>query len=227
MTDKTPKFPITRIEGALDIGAVAAGFTPIVGGAISSVLSGMSQTRKLNRVAGMLNELAGDLEEFRSEVSDEYVKTEDFEELLEQILRRAAEERNEEVRALYRKFLFRAITAPGDDYDDQLDVLRALEGIRAPHLAVLRALAETPSPEGHRKLMGSPMQTLRGRTGLSDGEITDAVATLNSIRATKLSNLSMMMTGQGSEALQSSLTAFGRKMLEYIDDVDQSRRRTR
>lgn len=218
MDEDGPKFPTTRTEKALDVSAIAASFTPVVGGAVSAVLSGMSQTRKLNRVAGMLSELAEDLERFRSDVSDEYVKTEDFEDLLEQTLRRAAEERSDEVRALYRKFLFHAITAPGDDYDEQIQVLKALERTRAPHVAILRALSQPPNAEAHRKSMGSPIQTLRERTDLSDNEIKSAVATLNEIKATNLSTLSVMMTGPGSEALQGSVTGLGKKMIEYVDE---------
>jgi hypothetical protein len=219
MDEDDPKFPTTRSEKALDVSAIVAGFTPVVGGAISAVLSGMSQTRQLNRVAGLLSELAGDLAELRSEVSDEYVKTEDFEDLLEQTLRRAAEEKSDEVRAHYRKFLFRAVTAPGDGYDEQIQVLKALERVRSPHVAILRALSQPPSPEAHRKLMGSPIQTLRERTGLSDNEIKSAVATLNEIKATNLGMLSVMMTGYGSEALEGSVTGLGKKMIEYVDET--------
>jgi hypothetical protein len=218
MAKDPPKFPATRAETALDASAIAAGFTPVVGGAVSAVLGGISQARKFNRVAGMLQDLADDLAGFRSEVMDEYVKTEDFEDLLEQTLRRAAEERGDEVRALYRNFLYRAITAPGDEYDEQIEVLRALERMRAPHLTVLRALSLPPSPEAHRKMMGSPIQTLRERTGLGDDEIKTTVAVLNEMKATNLSTLSVMMTGHGSESLQSSVTNLGRKVLEYADD---------
>src|SRR5690606_28050220 len=132
MTDNAPKLPAERSEKALDAAAIAASFTPVVGGAISSVLSGMSQSRKLNRVVGMLKGLSDDLSELRSEVDEDYVRTEDFEELLEQTLRRAADERSDDVRELYRKFLLHAMAAPGDPYDDQMLVLKALEYIRAP-----------------------------------------------------------------------------------------------
>ena len=222
--EEPPKFPTTRTEQALDVSAVAAGFTPIVGGAVSAVLSGISQTRKFNRVAELLKELSDDLAGLRSEVMDDYVKTEDFEDLLEQTLRRAAEERSDEVRALYRRFLYRAMTEPGDEYDDQLHVLRILERLRTPHVAVLKALSQPPGPEAHRKMMGSPIQTLRERTGLNSDEIQAAIATLNESRATNLGSLMVMMTGHGSEALQSSITDLGRKVLQYINSNEDSAR---
>jgi hypothetical protein len=217
MVDQEGKFPTTKAEAALDVSAIAASFTPIVGGAISAVLSGFSQTRKLNRIAGMLDGLAETLMAHQSDVTDNYVKTEDFEDLLEQTLRRAAEERNDEVRALYRRFLFRAITKPGDEYDDQLEVLKALEVMRSSHVFVLKALLQPPGKDSHQKMMGSPIQTLRERTELSDSEVKDAVAVLNDLRATNISSLHAMMTSHGSEALERFVTHFGRRILEYID----------
>lgn len=222
MDEDPPKFPTTLTEHALDISAVVAGFAPAVGGAVGAVLSGISQTRKFNRVAELLEGLRDDLAGLRSEVMDDYVKTGDFEDLLEQTLRRAAEERSNEVRALYRRFLYSAMTEPGDAYDDQLHVLRALERLRAPHVAVLKALSQPPGAEAHRKMMGSAIQTLRERTGLKSEEIQSAIATLNESGATKLGSLMVMMTGYGSEALQSSITDLGQKVLQYINSNEDS-----
>lgn len=216
MSDCSPKLPAERTEKALDAAAIVASFTPVVGGAISSVLGGMSQSRKFNRVVGMLKGLSDSLAEMRSEVDEDYVRTEDFEDLLEQTLRKVADERSDEVRELYRKFLLHAMAAPGDPYDDQVLVLKALEHIRVPHLVVLRAVAAPPSPDAHRKFMGSPIQTLRERTGLSDAEVKAAVQILNDVRLTNLTTLSVMMTGLGSESLQGSVTTLGLKALEYV-----------
>lgn len=217
MDEEADKFPSTKVEKALDASAIAASFTPIVGGAISTVLSGMSQTRKLNRIVSVLDGLAEDLAAHQSDVTDNYVRTEDFEDLLEQTLKRAAEERNDEVRALYRQFLFHAITKPGDEYDDQLAVLKALERMRSSHVLVLQALLQSPGKEAHRKMMGSPIQTLRERTGMPDGEVKESVAALNDLRATNMTSLHVMMTGHGSEALEGSVTPFGRRILQYIE----------
>jgi hypothetical protein len=51
------------------------------------VLGGISSHRKLTRVREVLQGFAEDLRSFKSDVSEEYVKTEDFEELLEETLR--------------------------------------------------------------------------------------------------------------------------------------------
>lgn len=84
----------TSNETVLDVAAFVSSAVPWVGGPISNVLQGMSLGRKLARVREVLEGVVQDLQNFRSEVSEKYVKTDEFEELLERTLRQAAEERN-------------------------------------------------------------------------------------------------------------------------------------
>ena len=93
----------TRSETSLDIASLVSSVVPWIGGPVSNVLGGMSLGRKLGRVSEVLQGLAHNLESLQSEVSADYVKTEDFEDLLEQTLKRVAEERNEEKRNLYKR----------------------------------------------------------------------------------------------------------------------------
>jgi hypothetical protein len=203
-------------DRAIEVGGVSVSVIPMIGGPVSAVLGGMAQQRKLDRVKEVLEGLSADLRDFKSTVSDEYVKTEDFEDLLEKTLRTAAEERNAEVRALYRQFLFRAITEPGDPYEGQVAVLRVIEGMDPQHLAVLRATLQEPGRDAHQKYMGSPIQTLRERTGFDDATIGAVVAELDNKALTKFQGLRTMMTGHGSEALTHNVTPLGRRVLEYV-----------
>jgi hypothetical protein len=210
------KFPTDKTDKAIDAGGAIAAAVPWIGGPVPAVLSGIGQQRKLNRIQEVLDKLAEEIKDLDSDISKNYVRTEDFEELLEQTPRRAADERHEEVRELYVQFLRQAIAQPGDEYDEQLAVLRALEGVRANHLAVLRATLQEPGPEAHRKYMGSPIQTLRERTGFDDATVQRAVAELNTLRLTHFQGRQTMMTGHGSEALSHNVTALGRSVLNDI-----------
>jgi len=49
--------------------------------------------------------MAGMIKDIQSDLAKEYVKTDEFQELLEKTLRQAAEERSEEKRRAYSKFL--------------------------------------------------------------------------------------------------------------------------
>ncbi|MDH5202920.1 MAG: hypothetical protein OEW69_06655 [Nitrospirota bacterium] len=128
----------------IDIVSFVSSAVPWVGGPVSNVLGGISTARKIKRVNDLLHEFTEDLRSFKSEVSEEYVKTEDFEDLLEQTLRRTSEERNEEKRKILKSFLVEAVKSPGEQYDDQLRFLKLLENIYGDHILVLKALMQDP-----------------------------------------------------------------------------------
>ena len=202
-------------EKILDIASFVSSVVPWVGGPISNVLGGISTGRKIQRVNNLLHDFSEDLRDFKSEVSEEYVKTEDFEDLLEQTLRRTSEERNKEKRKILKSFLVEAVKKPGEQYDDQLRFLKLLENIYGDHIRVLQALMETP---GHNHGMrGSPSQTLSKRLSDMNGDrIKDLVQQLNDLRVTNLQSLNTIMSGSGAQDLRHSVTPLGKRFIQYL-----------
>jgi hypothetical protein len=199
----------------LEVGTLLAGAMPLLGGPVSAVLSGISFGRKIERVRDALLQLGTELDTFKAEASEQYVRTEEFEELLEKALRRIADERNEEKRRLYGLFLINAIKQPGDGYDEQLRFLRTLEDLQPDHVRVLRALMQSPSPDPG--MIGSPSQTLGRRLpGIAADQIADLISQLNDARVTNLQSLKTTMTGRGAEDLRHCLTPFGQRFLLYL-----------
>ncbi|WP_428737834.1 hypothetical protein [Sulfurimonas sp.] len=205
----------TGTEKALDVVSFVGSAVPWIGGPVSNVLSGMSLGRKLGRVREVLESLSNDLKEFKSEASESYVKTEEFEDLLEQTLKRVGEERNEEKRHLYKAFLTDSIESPGEPYDDQLRLLRTFEQISPDHIQVLKAFSQKPEPNPGS--MGTPIQTLRQRLpDFDEKRIEEIVAQLNDMRITNQRSLKTMMTGHGAADLRHSVTGYGSKIVNYI-----------
>jgi hypothetical protein len=181
------------------------------------VLSGVATGRRLGRVREVLEGVAEDLRHFKSEVSENYVKTDEFHELLENTLRRAADERAEEKRRLYRAFLTKAITSGAAAYDEQISVLRVLEQLQVDHVRVLGALLSQPRPEEELGTMGSQLQTLvRRLPGLTREHIERLVGELNDLRLTNLRSLHTVMTAHGAENLRHALTPLGSRFVEFV-----------
>jgi len=202
-------------EKILDIASFVSSAVPWIGGPVSNVLGGISTGRKIQRVNDLLHEFSEDLRDFKSEVSEEYVKTEDFEDLLEQTLRRASEERNEEKRKILQSFLVEAVKRPGEQYDDQLRFLKLIENIYGDHIRVLQALMKTPRQDSG--MMGSPSQTLSERLpDMNDDRIKDIVQQLNDLRVTNLQSLNTMMTASGAQDLRHSVTSLGKRFIQYL-----------
>ncbi len=76
----------TKKETILDTVAAITSIAPWVGEPVSSVLSGMSISRKMKRVNEVLLNIAQGIKGFESEIPKNYVKTEEFQELLEETL---------------------------------------------------------------------------------------------------------------------------------------------
>ena len=206
----------TMPETALDLSATVTSLVPWVGGAVSNVLGGISTGRRFNRVRNILLELSDQLQEFKSEVSESYVKTEEFEELLRRTLQQAADELNEEKRRIYRDFLIDAIKSPGKPYDEQLRFLRMIENIQPDHIRVLKALSQPPDLQPNASV-GSPRATLAKRLpDIPRNHIEELINQLNDMRITNLTSMGITMTAQGAEELTDSITSFGSQFLRFI-----------
>ena len=83
----------TRGDLALEAAALVANFLPGLGGAIASVLGGWSAERKRERVREVLGGLALRLANLQSRLTDEYVRGDEFEDLLDQTLTARGESR--------------------------------------------------------------------------------------------------------------------------------------
>ena len=212
----------SREDKVLAISAIVSSAVPWIGGPVSNVLSGMVTERKIDRVREVLMGLTEDLENFQSEVSEEYVKTEEFEDLLDEALRRVARERSEEKRELYRGFLRHTVKVPSDiAYDRKIQILQMLEQVTPGHMAILKALSQTPG-EPTNLMMGSPINTIETRAdNLSREEIQELVGQTNALRLTNLTSLMVMMTGTGAEDLRPSITRLGNELLRYLTISDR------
>lgn len=200
-----------------ELAGLFASVVPVVGGAVQQVLTGWSAERRYQRVREALAGLASDLAQFKGRVREEYVRSEEFADLLDQTLRRVATERNEEKRRLYRGVLLGAVIAQGQSYDEQLHFLRIIDALQAAHIALLRAILQEPDPRFFDNMVGSPLQTLRRRLpDLSEERITELVTQLNGQHVTSLTSLHTTMTARGAEDLRSALTSLGKRLVAYL-----------
>ena len=207
------------VETALDMAAVLANFIPGLGGAVSNVLSGIGTTRKLDRVNEVLQGLVEELRDFKSEASEQYVRTEGFEELLESVLRKAAEERSEQRRQWLRIFLVGTIIHPGSSYDTHRAILRLLDGLDPEDVLVLRALGEQPTGQETGGMLGSIIGTLQRRLGAwTPQRIEAAVGRLNDLRVINLGSNQMhtTMTAHGAAELRGSIAPIGQELLVFL-----------
>jgi len=207
----------SKTEKTLDIASFVSSAIPWIGSPISNVLSGVSFGRKIGRVREALKDLAKDLTNFKSQVSEKYVKTEEFEELLEKTLLMIADERNEKKRKIFREFLVGVIKSPSEPYDEQIMILKTIEQLQSEHIRIIRAISQTPQPEESDMMFGAPINTLSRRLpGIPSDRMEELVHQLNNLHLTNLTGLRVMMTGRAAADLGHFITSYGKRFIDFI-----------
>jgi hypothetical protein len=208
--------PDSRADQGLDLASklvtVLDVAVPGLGGVFGSFLSGWATQRRIERITEVVDAIGAEFRGFKSG----YVKTDEFGELFEKVLRQAAEERNEAKRRVYRDFILNAIRRPGQPYDEQVLILRTIDDLHPDHIRVLRAMAQEPGVAASMGI-GSPRQTLARRLpDIPMDRVEDLVRELNARGITKLDRLRTTMTARGAEDLRSDIMSLGRKVLDSI-----------
>lgn len=210
--------PTDRAETALDAASIVASVVPWVGGPVAAVLTGVSTARKMERVGDVLREMSRQIEDVRDEASKRYVRSEDFEDLLEKTLRKAADERSEAKRRTYAAFLANSIKLPSESYDEKLRILRTLDEVQPDHLRLLHALLQPPdlSAAAHG-ISGSARQTLSRRVpDIPLDRMRELAGQLADMRLTEAISLTTMTTARGAEDLRGTVTPYGRAFIRYL-----------
>ena len=117
---------------------------------------------------------------------------------------------------MYARFLAGAIETPGEPYDDQLKLLKELEGLHSEHLLIFKAMLQTPDPDSN-VYMGSTMGTLETRLSeIPRSRLHEHVTDLTDRRLIKgIGNVTV--TGQTAIDLRNQFTPLGKRLLRYLD----------
>ena len=191
---------------------------PWLGGVLGNVFGGWSARKKLERIQEVILGIATRLADIQVEVREDYVRSDEFEDLVDQTLRRVANERHEEKRLLYRDFLVGAVRTP-TRYDEQLRYLRVIEQLQAAHVQVVSAItaSSTEAPPGQRRyqpMYGSQYQALRPRLpGLSQELLDDLLSQLDTLGVINTKSMRAMAQEVDPRRM---LTDFGRRFVAYL-----------
>ena len=206
----------TGDQVALAVSTVAS-LVPVLGGAVSNLINGYANHRQQQRVAEVLIGLSQRIRDTQSRVDEEYVRSEDFEDLLGEALQRAARERSEDKRRIYRDFLASDMTAPAGSYDEKLRFLRTLEELQPDHLRVLKALMADDDQAASGSGIGSQIQTLQERLpGIGRDQILELVDQLNRMALTNMQSLMTIMTASGARRLSHAITPYGQRFVRLL-----------
>ena len=209
----------TGAERTLEGLATVAEFAPEIGGVLGNIFSGAASKRRNQRMREAVAYVLALVADVSTEQKN-YVRSEDFEDLLIEALKRVEAERSEEKRQAYGRLLASAVRHAGEPgYDEQLRFLRVLEELQPDHLRMLEVITQDSVGSEH-VLVSSLLATLQSRLpDMAQERVRDLAEQLDRMVLTNMGGaLSAMLTGSGAADLSSRLTPFGRRFLVYVMD---------
>jgi len=174
----------------------------------------MNDSRKIARIQEVLDDVIAQLEGFRSELAELYVKTPDFMRVMGQTLRSAGDEPREDKRHLYAAFLTDSIVSPLESVESQTRMLDILSQLKSDHVRLLQAVMNLPASQGLHTM--SPLQMLATRIpDIQQDRMRGLLAQLTELGVSTITDWSSGKYGDG-EQVRKSMTPLGQRLLRII-----------
>lgn len=218
--EKPELSPATKKERFAELVAVVTSAAPWIGGPVAEIIGGAATNLKIKRVTEFVEGVLEYVEALHTKAAEEFVKSEDFADILEKTAQAAADERHETKRRLFSNYILNNIAHPEISYDRRLKCLRVLMQVDTRHVDLLKALLQQPTPEEMNQMMGSPSATLQRRVPHLHDEFSVIIHETNMLALTKIRDnyLNTMMTGPGAADLRNAVTGFGQELLSFVSE---------
>jgi len=227
MEEPVRSIETTNTESYASAVAIALNAVPHVGGVLSGIANAFITKRQNKRLCEFLVALADNLTQLESRLNMEFMRSEEFEDLCEDIFSKASETRQQDKLEALRTVLLNTVLSDHPKYETVAEIVELLHGWQARHVIVLRLLAD---PLGADREMGSPVGE-GGSVSTSIGAILQKLLpewdedqidrTWSDLYDNRIHNTpgtKTMMTDKGIHQLQNRLTDFGGKVASFIAD---------
>jgi hypothetical protein len=202
-------------DNSLAVSLAGLNAVPIVGGAIATMISELVPRRKQERIVGFVKALREDLEADRARLDTEFVRTADFDRMVEDVLDRVQAVRSEDKLGYWAALLagLSASDRPGPSDRDRM--INTLDRLSKPHLRLLHVIAATNEPPPNL-YMGGVSATLTWKMpDVAEGEAREL---WNELAREGIVDEypSGVMTAQGAGNLAGRLTDRGREFVRML-----------
>lgn len=225
MTEDDQLLDATTGEKAGEVVAIALNAVPIAGGVMSDIAGAIISKRQNRRLNQFLITLANNFEDFELRVNREFLQTEDFQDLAEDLFAKAAETRQQEKLDAFRAIFLNTVLSTSPTYDEAAEIADLVNGWQPRHIIVTLILAD-PAVADQRK--GNVVGNGGGLTtsissilhkllpAWDDDQIDRTWKELYDAQMHRTPGTKTMMTDQGINQLQNRLTDFGVKVAGYL-----------
>jgi len=223
-TDDQP-LHTTAAEKAGEVAAIALNAVPVAGGVLSQIAGAIISKRQNRRLNQFLTDLADNLKDLEQRVNKEFLQTENFQDLAEDLLSKAADTRQQEKLDAFRAILVNTVISSRPSYEEAAEIADLVDRWQVRHVILLRILADPVAAD--QKLGnivgrgGTPATTISSILGKllpdwDDDQIDRTWKDLYDAQIHRTPGTTSMMTDRGIHQLQNRLSDFGSKVTRYL-----------
>ena len=217
-------------ETAIEIATIALQAVPYVGSILSSTASFFLERRKNERLNKFLVSLADDLKTLEGKINTNFVSTEGFRDLTDDIFTKASETRQQEKLDALRSIFLNAVLANNPNYDAVEEITNLIYSWQARHIILIKILY---APHSANMQMGNIVGNSSGyTTSIStilskllpewdNDQINRTWSDLYDKKIHRTPSINSMMTDKGIGQLEGRLTDFGIKIAKYLENPAQ------
>lgn len=214
-----------NIEEVTKLVSVGLNAIPVVGGVMSGVANEIIARRQNKRLEEFLLSLSQDIQAVEERLNKDFLKTEDFYDIVEDTFTKVSETRQQVKIDAYKAIFMNSILANSPVIDDILELNDLIYSWQPRHIILLKLLY---NPQLVDEQMGNPVGAGGGfSTSLStilckllpqwsEDQIVRTWKDLYDQRIHNTPEVKTMITDRGLDQLQNRLTPFGQHVAKYL-----------
>jgi hypothetical protein len=208
--DETP-----AADRAFALGLAGLQLVPLIGPVMATFISEVVPRRKQARLVGFVQDLTREFEAEHERIDSEFVRTDEFDRMVEDVLERVQTVKNEDKLGFWAALLAGVAASDRPKKSDRDRMIETLDGLRTDNLRLLHVIATTSEgPPGI--IAGGVGTTLEWK--LPDVPNDEARRLWAELTAAGLVGgyPSGTMTAQGMGMLVAHLTPYGRELVRLL-----------
>jgi len=227
MNEQNQPIKSTPGEATGEVVAIALNAVPIVGGVLSGIAGKFIAKRQNRRLNKSLVTLAEQIQELHDRINTDFIQTDEFQDLAEDIFSKMAESRQQEKLDAFRSIFLNTILSTRPSYDEAAEIADLVNRWQARHVILLRILANPVAADAEMNNAVGPgggistsISQIIGKLlpDWDDDQIDRTWKDLHDDHIHRTSGTKTMMTDRGIHQLENRLTDFGQKVAKYISD---------
>lgn len=202
-------------DHAVAIGLAVLSAVPVAGGPLATLISEYVPRQKQRRLVTFIEDLGHRIEAERERVDQEFVKTDEFQTMVEDVLDRVQQRRNEEKFSYWADLLAGVASRDRPPRADRERLVETLDRLRLSHLQLLHVIATTTEPRPGL-YMGGVSDTLEWK--VPGAAIDDLRRDWDDLAREGLVGTypSGMMTASGAGNLAAHLKPYGQQFVRLL-----------